>query len=154
MMYTISKALSGEARSTITYFWTIITSKVCARTAMARYMPDSRDTHPRRRCLKHSMNYLQSFTEMKIGDIITKYYKEFHSMVRNADVAVENGNTMEDVFQNAMMTALKKFPGEVDETEGYDYIKKTLLTEFYFSYKRKKRDILLFSDANFEGIPA
>lgn len=91
---------------------------------------------------------------MNIGDIITKYYKEFHSMVRNADVAVENGNTMEDVFQNAMMTALKKFPGEVDETEGYDYIKKTLLTEFYFSYKRKKRDILLFSDANFESIPA
>ena len=32
---------------------------------------------------------------MKIGDIITKYYNEFHSMVRNADVAVENGNTME-----------------------------------------------------------
>lgn len=90
---------------------------------------------------------------MTISDIITKYYTEFHSMVRNADVSVENGNTTDDIFQNVMVTALRKYKGEIDEEEGYNYIKKTLLTEFHFSKKRKKRDILLFPDANFETLP-
>ena len=90
---------------------------------------------------------------MNSNEIITKHYDEFSGMVRNPDVTIENGNTSEDIFQNAMMTAIKKFPGEVDEKEGYDYIRKTLLTEFYFSFKRKKRDILLFSDDNFDSVP-
>lgn len=87
---------------------------------------------------------------MNIGEIITKYYNEFSGMVRNPDVVIENGNTMEDVFQSVMVTALKKFWGDVEEDEGYNYIKKTLLYEFHFSYKRKKRDILLFPDSNLD----
>ena len=90
---------------------------------------------------------------MTINDIISKYYNEFSGMVRNPDVVIENGNTPEDVFQNVMMTALKKYKGEVEEREGYDYIKKTLLMEMFFSPKRKKRDILLFPDDNFDTIP-
>lgn len=90
---------------------------------------------------------------MTIGEIITKHYDEFSGMVRNPDVVVENGNTPEDTFQNCMVTALKKYKGEVDEQEGYEYIKKTLLMEFKFSVKRKKRDFLLFSDENFDAIP-
>lgn len=90
---------------------------------------------------------------MTISDIITKHYNEFSGMVRNPDVTIENGNTSEDIFQNAMMTAIKKFPGEVDEKEGYDYIRKTLLTELFFCWKRKGRDILLFSDDNFDSVP-
>lgn len=91
---------------------------------------------------------------MKIGEIITKYYSEFSGMVRNPDVVIENGNTSEDIFQSAMVTALKKFPGQVDEVEGYEYVKKTLLTELFFCKKRKKRDLLIFSDESFDSIPA
>ena len=90
---------------------------------------------------------------MTIGEIITKYFDEFSGMVRNPDVVIENGNTSEDIFQSAMVTALKKYNGEVDETEGYEYIKKTLLTEMFFCWKRKKRDILLFPDDNFDAVP-
>ena len=109
------------------------------------------------------MNYSKNCTAMTIGEIITKHFDEFSGMVRNPDVVIENGNTSEDLFQSAMVTAIKKFKGEVDETEGldkvetsrlvYEYVKKTLLTEFFFSYKRKKRDILLFPDENFDAVP-
>ena len=90
---------------------------------------------------------------MTISDIITKHYNEFSGMVRNPDVTIENGNTTDDIFQNVMMTALRKFKTDVDESQGYNYIKKTLLTEFHFMNKRKTRDILLFPGSNFEGIP-
>lgn len=90
---------------------------------------------------------------MKIADVITAHFMEFSGMVRNTDTVVEEGLTYEDIFQNAMITALKKFRGEVDEEEACEYIKKTLLTEFFFSPKRKKRDILVLSESNFENIP-
>lgn len=84
---------------------------------------------------------------MSIGDIITLHFMEFSGMVKNTDTVVEEGLTYEDIFTDVMITALKKFKGDVDEHEGYEYIKKTLLLEFYFSKKRKSRDILVFSDA-------
>lgn len=91
-------------------------------------------------------------TVMKIGDVICLHFMEFSGMVRNTDTVIEEGNTYEDIFQDVMITALKKFKGEVTEQEGYDYIRKTLLTEFFFSKKRKNRDLLVLSDANFENI--
>ena len=90
---------------------------------------------------------------MTIGEIITKHFMEFSGMVRNTDTVVEEGNTYEDIFDDVMLTSLKKFKGDVSEQEGYDYIKKTLLLEFFFSKKRKSRDILVFTDANFENLP-
>lgn len=84
---------------------------------------------------------------MTIGEIITKHFMEFSGMVKNTDTVIEEGNTYEDIFQNVMMTALKKYKGDVDEEEGYDYIKKTFLLEVFFAPKRKKRDILVFTDA-------
>lgn len=90
---------------------------------------------------------------MKIADIITKYFTEFSGMVRSTDVVIEEDNTYEDIFQNVMLTAMKKYKGEVDEKEGYEYIKKTLLLEWFFSKKRKSRDILFLTDMNFENIP-
>lgn len=90
---------------------------------------------------------------MTIGEIITKHFMEFSGMVRNTDTVIEEGNTYEDIFDEVMLTALKKYKGEVDEKEGYEYIKKTLLLEFFFSKKRKSRDILFLTDMNFENIP-
>lgn len=87
---------------------------------------------------------------MTINNVITAHYKEFRAMVKNSDVAVENGNTREDIFQDVMMTALKKYKGEVDEEEAYDYIKRTLGAELFFQVRRKKRDILLFPGVNFD----
>ena len=89
---------------------------------------------------------------MTIGEVITIHFMEFSGMVRNTDTVIEEGNTYEDIFSNVMYTALKKFKGDVSEEEGYDYIRKTLLTEFFFSKKRKKRDLLVFTDANFENL--
>ena len=83
---------------------------------------------------------------MTIGEIITKHYNELSRMVRNPDTVIENGNTSEDVFQSVMLTALKKYKDDVDEDEGLEYIKKTLLLEMHFSPKRKSRDILVLTD--------
>ena len=143
------KALSGEAKSTTTCSWTTTTSNLSARTAMERYMHSSRDTNPLRKYWKHSMNFSMNYM-MTINNVITAHYKEFRAMVKNSDVAVENGNTREDIFQDVMMTALKKYKGEVDEAEAYDYIKRTLGAELFFQVRRKKRDILLFPGVNFD----
>lgn len=89
---------------------------------------------------------------MTIGEIVAKHFDEFKNMVRYPDKAIENGNTSEDVFMSAILTALKKYKGDVDEQEGYEYTKKTILMEFLFCYKRKKRDILLLSE-NIPDIP-
>ena len=91
---------------------------------------------------------------MTIGEIITTHFNEFSGMVKNSDIVIEEGNTYEDIFQNVMMTALKKYKGkEVDENEGLEYIKKTFLLEVFFSPKRKKRDMLVFTDASLENFP-
>ena len=91
---------------------------------------------------------------MTIGEIITKHFNEFSGMVKNADIVIEEGNTYEDIFQNVMMTALKKYKGkEVDENEGLEYIKKTFLLEVFFSPKRKNRDMLVFTDASLDNFP-
>lgn len=89
---------------------------------------------------------------MTIGEIVEKHFDEFKSMVRNPDKTIENGNTSEDIFQSAILTALKKYKGDVDEEEGYEYTKKTILMEFLFCHKRKKRDILILSE-NIPDIP-
>lgn len=90
---------------------------------------------------------------MTISDVITKYYSEFSGMVRNPDVVIENSNTSEDIFENAILTALKKFKGmDITEEEGYEYTRKTILTEAFFSKKRKCRDILVFTDENLDGL--
>ena len=91
---------------------------------------------------------------MTIGEIITAHFNEFSGMVKNTDIVIEEGNTYEDIFQNVMMTALKKYKGkEVDENEGLEYIKKTFLLEVFFSPKRKNRDMLVFTDASLDNIP-
>lgn len=93
---------------------------------------------------------------MTINEVITKHYREFQGMVRNPDVAIENGNTSEDVIQSAIYTVLKKYKGktDVDEQEAYEYTKKTILTELFFCWKRKGRDILVFDGSPNDNIKA
>lgn len=84
---------------------------------------------------------------MKISDVITKHFDEFKSMVRNPDVVIENSNTSEDIFQSALLTAIKKYGDkDVDEIEAYEYTKKTILMEFLFCKKRIKKDMLVYMD--------
>lgn len=85
---------------------------------------------------------------MSISEIITKHYNEFKSMVKG-DVVIVNSKTQEDILQDVMITSLKKFKGEVSESEGYAYIKKTLQCEQFYSFKRKKNDRLIFTDDTF-----
>ena len=100
------------------------------------------------------MNYSKNCTAMTIGEIITKHFDEFSGMVRNPDVVIENGNTSEDVIQSAIYTVLKKYKEktDVDEEEAYEYTKKTILTELFFCWKRKSRDILVFDGTSLDNI--
>ena len=86
---------------------------------------------------------------MTIREIVAKHFDEFKGMVRNPDRAIENGNTMEDIFMSAILTSLKKYKpdDEVDEDEGYEYVKKTILSEFLFCWKRVKKDMLVLCDS-------
>lgn len=84
---------------------------------------------------------------MTIGEILEKHFDEFKGMVRNPDAVIENSNTSEDIFQSALLTALKKYGNnDVDEIEGYEYTKKTILMEMVFCRKRKKNDLLVYKD--------
>ena len=78
---------------------------------------------------------------------------EFSGMVRNTDTVIEDSRTTEDLFDDAMLTALKKYKDkDVDEAEAYEYIRKTLLTEWFFAPKRKKKEIIIYTDSSFDGI--
>ena len=87
---------------------------------------------------------------MGISEVITKHYHELRVYVKHPDVSVENGNTQEDVFQNVMVTAIKKYKGDVDEAEALYYLKMTLGAEMFFQVRKKKRDLLLFPGVSFE----
>ena len=90
---------------------------------------------------------------MTVGEVITKHFMEFSGLVRNQDIVIENSLTSEDIFTDAIITALKKYRGnQVDEIECFEYIKKTILMEMLFCYKRKKRDILVYTDADLSNI--
>lgn len=83
---------------------------------------------------------------MKIKDVIEKYYDEFSGMVRNPDKIIEGGGrTSADILQDVCITAMNKYKNkDVDEEEAYNYIRKTLCTEWLFAPKRK--DIILYTD--------
>lgn len=85
---------------------------------------------------------------MTYREVVVKYFDEFKGTVRHPDIVVENGNTMEDVFMSAILTSLKKYEpdDEVDETEAYNYIRKTILSEYIFCFKRVKRDMLVLCE--------
>lgn len=78
---------------------------------------------------------------MKIQQILDRHYKEFLDMCTNKDTIIYGGLTSEDILQNVCITAIRKFGDEeIEEEDGYKYIKDTLLLECFFSFKRKKKD--------------
>lgn len=81
---------------------------------------------------------------MKVNDVISKYYSSWYKMLKNSDLIICDGNTYEDIYHNILITAMNHYgKRDVDEQECYEYIKKTLLTEFLFVVKRKGKDIVV-----------
>lgn len=84
---------------------------------------------------------------MQIRKIIDKYYNNLHSLLPSTDIEIYNGYTYEDILNNVIITAINKWKNvEIDEETGYNYVRKTLLTEILFAKKRKGKDRLLFAE--------
>lgn len=75
---------------------------------------------------------------MNIRDILSKHYKDFLDMCINKDIAVYGGKTSEDILNDSIITIINHFgEKDIEETEGFEYAKKTFLMEEMFSYKKK-----------------
>lgn len=80
---------------------------------------------------------------MTINEIIDKNYDCFYKMLPYPNKEIYDGLTMEDIFHNVLVTAINKFENsEIEEKEGFEYVKKTLLMEILFSKKRIKSNIV------------
>lgn len=76
---------------------------------------------------------------MGINEIINRRYSELYKMLRDADKTLYESITVEDLFHEVLLTAMKKYKDkDITEEEGFEYLKKTLLREILFSKKRKK----------------
>lgn len=81
---------------------------------------------------------------MTINDVIEKHFRQLQSLAKPSDIPVYNGYMIEDIFQSCFITAIKKFKDEdVDENTALEYLKRTILNEVKFSYRRKSKDRLL-----------
>lgn len=81
---------------------------------------------------------------MDINQIINKHFKTLKSLVKSSPVPIYNGFMDEDIFQSCILTAINKYHNEqVDENEGLEYLKRIILNETKFSYRKKKRDKLI-----------
>lgn len=82
---------------------------------------------------------------MHINQVIEKHFNELGAMCRNTDKIISQERTSEDIFSDTIMVALNKYRNkDVDEETALDYIKKTLLLEFYFAPKRF--DNIIYTD--------
>lgn len=82
---------------------------------------------------------------MTINEVITKHFFQLKALAKPSDIPVYNGNMIEDIFQSCFITAIKKFKNkDVDENIALEYLKRTILNEIKFSYRRKAKDRLLF----------
>lgn len=84
---------------------------------------------------------------MTIREIITNHYDELHSYC-SADKVISLSKTEEDILQDVLVTAMRKFKdSDITEKEGMDYLKLTLYNEQHFQKSRIKKDILRFFDS-------
>lgn len=84
---------------------------------------------------------------MTIQEIIEKHYNILHREV-DGEIVISQGRTSEDILQDACITAIRKFKHhDIEEDEGLSYLKKVLFSEKHFSWKRKKNEILVFTDS-------
>ena len=81
---------------------------------------------------------------MTINEVITNHFFQLKALVKPSDIPIYNGNMIEDIFQSCFITAINKFKDEdVDENIALEYLKRTILNEVKFSYRRKSKDRLL-----------
>ena len=84
---------------------------------------------------------------MKIQEVLAKHYDDFRDMLLNPDTIVYKGKTSEDILNDAMITVIRHYGDmEVDETEAFEYSKKTFLMEEQFSYKKKDSNIVFLPE--------
>lgn len=85
---------------------------------------------------------------MKIEDIIEKYYEHFYNKIVRHNKVISQGRTPEDLLNDVCLTALRKYKNkEIDENEGYNYLKKTLYMENIFQYKRIKNETVIYTNS-------
>ena len=53
---------------------------------------------------------------MKINDVIEKNYDFIMNMSRSPDIVVSQGKTSDDILQDALVTAIKKFKDKIKMT--------------------------------------
>jgi hypothetical protein len=75
---------------------------------------------------------------MTIREVVTKHYCELLSKCTKTDIALYAGRTSEDLLGDAVLTAINKFgDAQIEEQDGYDYLRKTFLESCFFAYKKK-----------------
>ena len=84
---------------------------------------------------------------MTINTIIEKHYSELQSMCWDTDKTISQSKTSDDVFQDVIVTALKKYRNkEIDEEEGLKYIKDNFCLEMHFQPKREDKVKIVYMD--------
>lgn len=84
---------------------------------------------------------------MEIRECLEKYYDELCDKCRNIDQVIYDSKTCEDILNNTVITAIKKYDGkDAPEEELFEYIKKSFLTLVKFSWKRRGMEKILFTD--------
>lgn len=74
---------------------------------------------------------------MKIGEVIERHNGEWRRLLKKKDNVYSNHMTQEDVYQDVMVTALKKYGDkDINEDDGVKYILKTLNMELFFFPKK------------------
>ena len=83
---------------------------------------------------------------MNINDVISKHYRELLGQC-TCDKVISQGRTECDILQDVCITAMRKYrEKDIEEEEGYSYLKKTLFTEKHFQYSRKKGEFIIYMD--------
>lgn len=84
---------------------------------------------------------------MTINDVIVKHYKALYDASVSDNKVISQGRTPEDILQDVCITAIRKYKNkEIEEEEGLSYLKKTLFTEKHFQYRRKKNEMIVYTD--------
>jgi hypothetical protein len=85
---------------------------------------------------------------MTVDEIISQRYQDLQKLLKNTDTIVYEGLTYDDILNNVLITQLRKFKDtDLDPEEGFEAIKRAVLTEFLFLPKKKgKSKVLLIGD--------
>ena len=81
---------------------------------------------------------------MKIEQVISRNYESLRKYIKGLDKPVYCGFTPEDIFHECLIYSMRKFKDiELNEAEALKSLKKLIGTEIKYSYRRKKKDLLV-----------